>query len=205
MRYCRPMNAIRKAFVALVALVGQAAFAQTIPAACNGSFVNPVTDICWECIFPMTLAGVGIGSTGQEDNSSSVGDAAICVCGTTAKVGMQLSFWEPVRRADITRVPYCMVGLGGVSLNMGVSAPQPVVKSANDRTKENPSVFYHAHWYIDPIIYWIGALYGSDCLERRGFDIAYVTELDPFWADDVDTIIFNVEAVLFANPLGQGV
>jgi len=22
---------------------------------CNGNFVNPVTDICWKCVFPLTI------------------------------------------------------------------------------------------------------------------------------------------------------
>ncbi len=30
--------------------------------------------------------------------------------------GVSIGFWEPVRLVDITRTPYCMVNLGGVSL-----------------------------------------------------------------------------------------
>ncbi len=28
--------------------------------ACTGTFVNPLTDICWSCIFPMTIGSVPI-------------------------------------------------------------------------------------------------------------------------------------------------
>ncbi|HBD4374511.1 TPA: TraU family protein, partial [Escherichia coli] len=27
---------------------------------CEGNFVNPITDICWECIFPVTIGNVPV-------------------------------------------------------------------------------------------------------------------------------------------------
>ena len=29
---------------------------------CTGRFVNPVTDVCWECLFPISIGPIRIGS-----------------------------------------------------------------------------------------------------------------------------------------------
>lgn len=191
-------------FLVGIAIAGPAHAQAAIPTNCQGSWINPITDICWDCAFPMTIGGMPVSnfipsSASQLDNGSTSGQTA-CLCGSPPRMGLVVSFWEPVRRADITRTPYCMVSLGGVELNMGVNPPYPVVHKSTSLTDPD-TVFYQAHWYIDPVIYWMGAIFGSDCMERRNFDVAYVTELDPFWADDTDSIIFNVESALFANPL----
>ncbi len=40
-------------------------FAGHVPAAsadsaCEGRFVNPITDICWSCIFPLSLGSIKV-------------------------------------------------------------------------------------------------------------------------------------------------
>ncbi|MCY4479859.1 MAG: TraU family protein, partial [Rhodospirillales bacterium] len=40
------------------ALLPGAAHAQ----ACTGRFVNPLTDVCWECLFPISIGAVSIGA-----------------------------------------------------------------------------------------------------------------------------------------------
>ncbi|MBK8384800.1 MAG: TraU family protein [Candidatus Accumulibacter sp.] len=37
------------------------------------------------------------------------------------------------------------------------------------------------HWYVDPVVFWLEAIFDNACLERGGFDVAYLTELDPMW------------------------
>ena len=32
---------------------------------CQGKFLNPITDICWSCIFPISLGGKAINAMGQ--------------------------------------------------------------------------------------------------------------------------------------------
>ena len=34
----------------------------TVHALCGGSFMNPISDVCWECIFPIKIAGMSIGT-----------------------------------------------------------------------------------------------------------------------------------------------
>jgi hypothetical protein len=61
--------------------------------------------------------------------------------------------------------------------------------------------FYQAHFYVNPVLYWLEVVTDFPCLERGSFDLAYLTEVDPLWNDDELTLILNPEAVLFANPV----
>ena len=107
-------------FVVLLSftLLGQS----NVHASCVGRFVNPLTDICWRCLFPLTIAGVQV-SKGEDTPSPK---QPLCHCKNPPRVGIPISFWEPVRLVDVTRTPYCMVNLGGItwdqSLGCGVMA-----------------------------------------------------------------------------------
>ena len=35
-------------------------FSIAVFAKCEGSFVNPITDVCWRCLFPLKIAGITI-------------------------------------------------------------------------------------------------------------------------------------------------
>jgi conjugal transfer pilus assembly protein TraU len=91
--------------------------------------------------------------------------------------------------------------MGGVQIaNTGVRGRGDVEENTNDGTRHS---FYHVHWYVYPIAYWLEILTDFLCLENFAVDLAYLTELDPFWNDDEKSFILNPEAVLFGNPLAQ--
>ena len=99
----------------------------------------------------------------------------------------------------MTRKPFCLVSLGGISLNPGIPAPEAAQWTRT--TGPASSAFYQAHWYVNPMLYWLEVLLDFACLEHGGFDLAYLTEVDPLWKDDELTVIINPDAILFANPL----
>ncbi|MBL9837273.1 TraU family protein, partial [Klebsiella quasipneumoniae subsp. similipneumoniae] len=37
---------------------------------CEGRFVNPITDVCWRCIFPLSLGSVQVGKGDLPDTSN---------------------------------------------------------------------------------------------------------------------------------------
>ena len=167
---------------------------------CTGRFTNPITDICWSCLFPITIAGIKI-VDGDPDTAAPkfpLAPLPVCAClrpGIPAPVpGIPIGFWEPVRLVDVTKSPMCMVGLGGISLG---SSPQKGYK------EDGVGAFYHVHWYIYPVLYWLELLLDFVCIEASSVDIAYMTEFDPLWGDDVKTSILNPEALLFANPIAM--
>jgi conjugal transfer pilus assembly protein TraU len=167
-------------------------------ATCHGRFANPITDICWSCLFPLTIGGIGIVSDGQPDigNPSS----PVCYCNNPPRLGISIGFWEPVRMVDVTRSPFCMVGLGGLSLDPGIGAPRGAQVGHDSQTRNS---FYQVHWYANPILAWLEVLLDFPCLEQGSLDLAYLTEVDPLWSDDELSAILNPEAVLFANPVAK--
>lgn len=93
---------------------------------CGGRFVNPISDICWSCLLPISIGSpptgvqIGKGSIPKKRDTKNP-SSPLCLC-TKAGVpvpGISIGFWEPVRLVDITRTPYCMVNLGGLQLASG--------------------------------------------------------------------------------------
>ena len=169
--------------------------------ACTGRFVNPITDVCWECLFPISIGPISIGSaTGAPDTANP--SSPICLCGSPIpRIGLSLGVWEPARLIDVTRTPWCFPNLGGLTVNPGLPAARGRTGSAGgDGAKGS---VWHAHYYVYPLLSWIGALIDLGCLEGGGLDIAWTSELDPAWLDDELSFLLNPEAALFANLPAQ--
>lgn len=167
---------------------------------CHGRFVNPVTDICWKCVFPMTIMGIKIvgGNPSPEESKDP-----ICFCKRphipVPLPGLPVSFWEPARLADVTRVPYCLVNMGGKTI--GKSGIRGHGGTFDNQSET--SSFYQVHWYVYPLLYWLEVLMDFACLENASLDLAYLSELDPFWNDSEKSTILNPEALLFGNVIAQ--
>jgi conjugal transfer pilus assembly protein TraU len=193
------MNYVTKTLLCAFGLLicGQNALASL---ECQGRFPNPITDICWSCVFPITFGAGALSlpiALGQEDTPNP-GGAPICLCGVNP--GIKISFWEPVRHVDVVRKPFCMTSLGGIDMNPGFDAPH-----GTQRKKDNSDIssFYQVHWYVDPILILLEAVVDSPCLEQQVFDVAYLTELDPLWNDDEMTSILNPDSFLFGNLVAR--
>jgi conjugal transfer pilus assembly protein TraU len=192
-----------KRFLSVVAvLFGLSLSANTWAQSCNGRFPNPITDICWSCVFPMSISGIKV-ENGQEDNGTH-SNSAICTCNNPPMIGFPYSFFEPVRIVEVVRKPYCFVSLGGIEINAGVRAGNHGRYRKDDEDSGNtPTSFYQVHWYTNPLFYWLEVLADNPCLEQGSFDVAYITELDPLWDDSKASFLINPDVALFANPLAQ--
>ncbi len=168
-------------------------------ATCVGRFANPVSDICWSCVLPLTIGTSTVGTLGdQEDLPEFNPTKPVCSCGTNPIIGITVGFWEPARLVEVVRRPFCLPALGGANLNPGIATPGHGRRASFFGDQE---VFYQAHWYGNPVLSWLEVLGDFPCLEQGTLDLAYMTEVDPLWNDDEMTLIFNPEAVLFANPV----
>jgi conjugal transfer pilus assembly protein TraU len=166
---------------------------------CHGEWVDPINDVCWSCLFPITIGSMTVvsGEEPDTDNPSS----PVCACGTPVpRIGITTGFWEPIAMTDVTRTPFCMVNMGGLQLDMGDSFAQGTQETAN--SDQNNS-FYYVHWYTYPLIFWLDIITNVLCVETGDFDIAYLTELDPTWTDDELAFLLNPEAMMFENPIAQ--
>lgn len=161
--------------------------------------INPITDVCWDCLFPITVSGVNVTPKHKDFGKSK---QRICICpGVPPKAGIPLSFWEPLRLVDVTRHPYRLVGLGGISIGKESVRNRGSVGIIGDGPGQ--SSFYHVHVYHFPLLSLLGMLTGFSCLDQDEVDVPYLSELDPMWGDDQLAIILNPEAALFSSPLAQ--
>lgn len=229
MKYMKKLVAIASALCMVLGLaIFQMAFAANVSSAgtgstnkltCQGKFLNPITDICWSCMFPITLGGnITLNNNNQEDNQSTPGDW-FCACEKPTRAGVTVSFWEPTHLVEVVRTPFCMVSLGGISLK-SQSTSTSTVNQTNDASwlqklfggshergrvedANQHNAFYQVHWYKNPVVFWLEALLDNDCIEQGVLDIGWMTELDPTWKYPTLAIYQAPDSALFANVVAQ--
>lgn len=171
---------------------------------CKGRFVNPITDVCWSCLLPISIGGLSFGkglAPKRRDIKNPTSPLCGCVKDNIPVPGITLGFWEPVRLVDVTRTPYCLVNLGGIPVG---TDHKKISSSSRGYGKRNSTQsFYHLHYYVYPLIYWLELLTDFMCLEASSFDVAYMSEFDITWNDPKLQSLLNPEAILFGNPIAQ--
>lgn len=189
---------IRKSVMLILILIS---VVTTAKATCTGKMTNPVTDVCWSCLFPISIGGWTV-AEGAEPYDTSNPSSPVCACGSPIpRIGITVGFWEPVRLADVVREPFCFVNLGGITIDPGTPAAAGA-QSYEDSTNRNAK--YQVHWYEYPALYWLQLITFVTCLEQTEFDIAIMSEFDPAWDDDLANFILFPETALFGNPVAQG-
>ena len=154
-------------------------------AICN---VNPAQiaetmfSMCWECIFPISIAGIPVIQGHMPDPLGTV-STPICLCPAPPplfiRIGIPIGYWEPSRSIDITKDAYCFAGMG---INMGISSTQ---RGTKGNAESLSRTFFHSHYYIYPVLELIGIFVDTMSLRGvQGLDIAYMTEVDHLWNDD---------------------
>ena len=174
---------------------------QRVNASCFGKIPNPITDVCWDCVFPIKVGGALLSAEGINDPTTDA--PAVCVCqkGVTLAAGLNLSFFEPLRTIEIVRSPWCFPSLGGITIDAGVRAASHGRSASRGRdSQESHAAFYQVHWYHTPWLFILESLFDTNCLEQSPWDLAYVTEVDPIWDDAWASFVLAPEAALFANP-----
>ena len=185
------------AFVLAAVLWSGAASGQS----CTGRFVNPISDVCWECLFPISIGPIRMGSASGAPDTPNPG-SPICFCGSPIpRIGLSLGVWEPARLMDVSRKPWCFPNLGGLTIDPGLPAARG--KTGSSGGDGATGSVWHAHYYVYPLLSWIGALLDLGCLEGGSLDIAWTSELDPAWLDDELSFLLSPEAALFANLPAQ--
>jgi len=168
---------------------------------CKGSFINPLTDIRWEGIFPIRIAGVKIKGPAEMDNPDSGSGSVLCFCkqGIHFTIGINVSYWNPARIVETTKVPWCLPTLG-IRLSIGDHWKHMGTFSA---AKDMGYTFTNAHNLIFNVFDILNLFVDIPCVPHEGFDIAYFSELDPSWNSDLVAYFLNPEVLLFANPVSQ--
>lgn len=106
--------------------------AASADSACEGRFVNPITDICWSCIFPLSLGSIKVSQGKVPDTANPSMPIQICPAPPPLfrRIGLAIGYWEPMALTDVTRSPGCMVtraaGHTGTRMSRSQQTREPV-------------------------------------------------------------------------------
>lgn len=156
-----------------------------------------ITDVCWDCIFPIRVAGFDIsGSANSAPSNASKG--WVCSCegdGKIPRIGVPLSMWEPARLVEFQRVPGCMGALNGMTMDGAFDRVFQGVHSTGE-TDTGDSSFTHYHWYAFPLMIMLDMFVNRDCSSDgySDFDVMYFSELDPTWHNEELAFFTHMES-----------
>jgi conjugal transfer pilus assembly protein TraU len=165
--------------------------------------INPVDDIVWDCMFPMSIMGFEIDyGTHPPDEKES---ESMCNCSGEGYYGegFVITFWEPARMMDTVKDAWCFPGIGmDFSSDMeGGAGSSNAYDGRGELFRHNAKVsFQHFHYYIMPFWAVLGMFMDSGCKDSGTFDIAMVSEVRPDWGDDLAAAEYYPETSLMANP-----
>ena len=188
----------------LIALASLPSLANAGGITCDkGRMFNPISDVCWGCIFPIKIGNASIAAGQYPDEQGEGSPIGRCPVPPPIfqRIGMNVSYWEPYTLVDVVKEPYCME-----SLAMSLHTPNPLKLAGtnthrNDARPANHGGFYQVHWYKYPIFAIFGIINDVMCATAGGLDIAYMTEYDPLWNDEDAGSILHPEIALFNNPI----
>lgn len=162
----------------------------------QGSFFNPITDVCWNCLFPIHVAGANL-----THNSKDYIDhkKPLCHC-EGGIIGLPVAYWQPNQICEVTMTPYKLIAFGGMKLSNSGMTKQGYLKPKNQGGY--CEAFYHVHFYNYPILQLLNAV-KFVCTESlvKNIGISYMSEFDPFWNDDSWNSILYPQNFIFANVL----
>ena len=180
-----------------------------VNATCNtGSFLDPTADICWQCIYPITLAGVTLMDGPYDNNVPTLASSAICSCPMPppifSRTGISLSLWEPARYIETVRDAYCFPSLGAQLESSSLFYNGSTNATPSDSAESVTNLaFMQAHFFIYDVWSLLEIITDLACLEMSGFDVAYMTEVDAEWNNDLLSFVTTPESLLFANTVAQ--
>ena len=167
-----------------------------------------ITDVCWNCIFPIKLAGINLSMTGTAPDNAASG--TVCACKDGLNVyhpGVLTAMWEPRKLIELTRTPGCMSSLGGVTLDLGNDLQfGPQTDGAAEEQRERFSIsFYNAHMYAMPLLRMLDMYLPGQCNADpySDFDIINFTEIDPTWNNTMLAFFQNPESAAVANVIAM--
>ena len=182
----------------------QDASSSTMAAAlCDGHFFNPITDTDWNNIFPITIAGAHITNSGNTTSPLMEAMPAVCECPTIFGfpfVGIGITYWQPLFISEIERRPGCLSSIGGVQVLSSAYNTEASNQTHTGAGRGKGANRMQVHWYEYPIFSMLEMFKSLGCKSNSGFNLAYLTEVDPMWQDDAWSAVFTPEAAVFANP-----
>ncbi|NAX34444.1 conjugal transfer protein TraU [Vibrio sp. V27_P1S3P104] len=164
-----------------------------------------ITDVPWNAMYPIRLAGIKISPTGGGAPHNST-NRVFCSCEDDLGIpipGFTNSMYEPARLIELVREPDCMMSLGGAKMSMTNGRARGTIgENAQEAGESHINAFWHYHYFAFPLLMMLEMLVPNRCGDGfMSMDLLYVSELDPTWNDAELAAFANVESILFANPI----
>ena len=135
--------------------------------------VNPVTDLCWQCIFPLRISGIKVVPGSHINDYPDAARKPVCICPFPPpiffRIGIPLSFWEPARMVEVVKDPFCFPSLG-FQLSATTGGLLGGSSSKQNVATTDRSTFFQAHYWIFPVWTAMEILIDFACLEHSGID-----------------------------------
>lgn len=180
---------------------------QSLAATKNGVFMNPITDVSYQEIFPLKIAGLTVFNVPSNYDTFDATKRPVCICPAPPPLmfrpGIPISLWEPARAVETVKTPFYFPFIGTGLAGLGSAGTLGGTNDTQADGNNGQYTFSQAHYFIFPVWTALELLLDFVCLEHSGIDLAYITEIDPMWNDDSLSAILNPEAMLFGNPVAQ--
>ncbi|MDR3176933.1 MAG: TraU family protein [Desulfovibrio sp.] len=165
---------------------------------CDPKFVNPFSDVEWNCMFPIRMAGTTVVGDNDLATPGKV-RSPLCSCdeGVTTRIGITMGFREPARMLDVAKGGFCLNALG---IDLGNSS----VWGDGGATSQTHGGRYFAqvHYYAFLPLFLLELMIDFGCTEKVPLDVLYMSEFDPTHANEELGLVTFPETILFsATPL----
>jgi len=177
-------------------------------ALCESNFVNPVTEVAWNFMFPVRIGAFTVfGSDEPDPDPIGAGSSPVCTCPGPQGLpipGILVSFWEPTYIFEAVQDPFCFPSMGAGISNVVEGAKLKGTLQQQQGKGVTPHFFAQAHFIKFAAWQVLGMIEDIPCVTREeDFDIGYLTETDPMWQSDLMSLVISPEALVFANPALQ--
>lgn len=194
----------RKAFnilaVALLAMACLGGFTPAARAVCQSTFVNPLTDVSWECMFPIRLAGVRVSPSAPDPESYISTPLCSCQDGVYTRIGMVMGFREPAYMVDVVKDAWCFAGFG---IDMGTSSIWGDGSAGESTSTKALRQEYsaHTHSYFYNPLSLLELMLNARCVDKVNLGISDLSEVRPEHFDVTLNLMLYPQTLLFANPV----
>ena len=160
-----------------------------------------LSDICWDCVFPIKVVGKTLGTKTNKTPPAST-NQPLCVCKDDgiSKPGFVSSFNEPFRIFESQRNPACISTLGGLEMP-GVS-PLYLGNTSDGTFDGGDKTFLHYTLFVFPLLQLMDLL-TIPTVNKDGmvdFDILLLSVFDPT-AGRSDLATFAHPETIFMSTL----
>ncbi len=165
--------------------------------------MNPVTDVNWECMFPIKIGSINIMNSSYPDPPDCI-SGITCFCPTVlppfVRYGVPFSWWKCRRLFEIVKDSYCFPSLGGISIGGGGNLGGSQSGQGN---QDDSIVFFQAHFMTYAPFDVLGMQIDSMCFQNSETLVNWMTEFDIMWNDDELAAVLTPGAGVYANSTSQ--